>query len=632
MCFRRCLAFTALAIGTALALPHPAAQAQESRSQAEPVSTTPGAPRLLPQDTLAYIRLDNASDLRVDAANSAMGKMFNDPALRPFVSDVYQSLAELFQMVGDQLGLTLDQVLAIPTGQVAIAAMPGNLSEEQLEQAEADAGDESPDAIRRRIAQKRRQQNSFAGIVVIEAGENIEDLMQIVDRVESKITESGYVRRTSSIDSTTLVRLLPPRMGRPEIEYFVRDETLVMGIGHATASKALDQWIDKSDEPTLAERADFTSVMSRSIGAEDTRPQITFFVDPYHVVERLVKRGGAAALVWPLVEELGIAKIRGIGGSSFRGGEDFEEISHLHILIDPPRDGFFGVLRPQTGETTPPDFVPSDVTSYTSIHWDFATTYENFGKVLEKFQGPEPLKRFIEDPAKTRMGIDVQEEVVDQLTGRYVTCRWIQPPIKLNSQVQLHGFELKDPTKAKATIAKMRERSPGKIEVATVAGNVIYLPKSGGGRNMPEGLRKPEPCFTVLGNWLLISDGREFVERVSMASFGSLPRLISVPEYELVSSELGGKLDGENPFMVSFLRSSEYIRQFYELAKAPDTRRFLQKQGEKNPMAAKLASLLQKNELPPFEKFEKYFAPSGTFAYDEPSGMHLGSFTLKAAE
>jgi hypothetical protein len=42
--------------------------------------------------------------------------------------------------------------------------------------------------------------------------------------------------------------------------------------------------------------------------------------------------------------------------------------------------------------------------------------------------------------------------------------------------------------------------------------------------------------------------------------------------------------------------------------------------------------MLRRNELPSFDEFEKYFAPSGTFAYDEPSGMHLGSFTLKGEE
>ena len=41
---------------------------------------TPGAPRLLPKDTLAYIRIDNVDDMRADMARSSMGCMMNDPA------------------------------------------------------------------------------------------------------------------------------------------------------------------------------------------------------------------------------------------------------------------------------------------------------------------------------------------------------------------------------------------------------------------------------------------------------------------------------------------------------------------------------------------------------------------------
>ena len=50
-----------------------------------------------------------------------------------------------------------------------------------------------------------------------------------------------------------------------------------------------------SDEETFADRSDFGAIMSRCLGAEDTRPQMTFFVDPYHLIGRFVKRGGSAA-------------------------------------------------------------------------------------------------------------------------------------------------------------------------------------------------------------------------------------------------------------------------------------------------------------------------------------------------
>jgi len=42
--------------------------------------------------------------------------------------------------------------------------------------------------------------------------------------------------------------------------------------------------------------------------------------------------------------------------------------------------------------------------------------------------------------------------------------------------------------------------------------------------------------------------------------------------------------------------------------------------------------MLDRHQMPDFEQFKKYFAPSGSFAYDEPSGMHLGTFTLRPDE
>ncbi len=601
------------------------------RLRADEDNKIPGAPRLLPEDTLAYIRLDNADDFRDDLKSSSVGRMLNDPQLKPFASDIYQTMVELFDEFATAVDISLDELLAIPRGQVAMAAMPANLSDRVEEEVREEEDDDSPDAVRRRLQRMRRQQNGFAGVFIVDAGQDVDNLMGLVERLEQQILTSGFVRRTTQVEGTTIVQLLPPRQGPPEIEYFEKEGTVVFGIGHKTASKVLDQWLDRSEEPTLADRADFSSVMTRCVGAEGTRPQLTFFVDPYNVVRRIVNRGGAAALVWPLVENLGVGKVRGIGGSSFRGGEVFDDISHLHILVDPPRDGLFGVLRPETGDSTPPDWVPADVTSYSSIYWDFQTTYDNLGKIVETFSGPDAFSRLVEEPLKTRTGMNLRDEVVANMGGRYVTLRWIDTPIKLNSQVQLHAVQIKDKIAAKSTLAKIRDRFPNELQTETIGGNVAYVSRPGG-RNLPENFRQPEMCLMLMDDWVMFSDSRTFLERVTQANRNARPRLVTVPEYELVSAELGGKLDGEKPFLVSFLRSSDYVRQMYELVKSPETRQFVRTAGQNNPVANKISTMLERNQLPPFEEMEKYFAPSGTFAYDEPSGMHLGSFTLRADE
>ncbi|TWU17697.1 hypothetical protein Pla52o_49120 [Novipirellula galeiformis] len=596
---------------------------------AEEKAAIPGAPHLLPEDTLLYVRVDNAAEFRKSLQDSSIGRMLADPKLKPFAGDIYHTAAELFDSISSEVGVSLDELLAIPNGQVAAAMMPGNLSDGPANASGQDeTQDDSDEAIRRRIARKRRQQNSLGGLFIIESGEQTKDMMAIVLRLEERLLQSGYVRRVSNVENVDLVRLIPARQGAPEVEYFESQQTVVLGIGHQTAENALQRWLGRSKDPSMADSANFANVISRCIGAEATRPQLTFYADPYHIVERLVKRGGAAALVWPLLEELGISKFRGVGGSSFAGGDVFDDISHFHVLIDSPRDGFFGVLRPETVDVVPPDWVPSDVTAYTTFKWDFSKAYENLDKILAKFQGEAPLQRIIEEPFLKATGLKIQEDILENLTGRYVSATWLEQPVKLNSQITARAFELKDPDAAKAVIARFRERKPEALSVETIAGAVVYS-STRTRRNVPEGLRQPEPSMAILGHWLITGDSRNFLTRIIQANAGSLPRLVAVSEFDLVASELGGKLDGEKPFMISFVRAADYLRQLYELAKSKDTRQFLRSAGERNVVAKNFSDLLQRNELPPYEEFEKYFAPGGVFAYDESTGIHFGSFNLK---
>jgi hypothetical protein len=290
----------------------------------------------------------------------------------------------------------------------------------------------------------------------------------------------------------------------------------------------------------------------------------------------------------------------------------------------------FGVLRPETGDTTPPKWVPSNVSSYTTLNWDFEQTYENVDKLLATFQGAEPLKRFIEDPAKQAAGVSIKDDVLSNLTGRIVTCAWMEPPVRLNSRTSAFALEIKDELNAKSLIAKIRDRRPNDLEVETIGGVVVYSLKNRSQRELPENLRVPRPGFMIMGKWFIFSDSQGFLTQITRANADSMPRLINEPEYELVSSELGGKLDGETPFLVSFLRGADSIRQIYDLAKSPDTQRFIRSAGQQNPFMARIVGLLEQNELPDFKEFEKYFAPTGTFAYDEPAGMHFGFFTLRA--
>ncbi len=592
----------------------------------------PTAPRVLPGDTMLYVHLDSGADLREDLQNTSLGKMINDPQLRPFADEFYATARELFDRISEQVGVSLDELLAIPQGQVAFAVIPTKPMDEgdkpEFEVLENETEDQ---AARRRDRTRRQASYGFGINLIIEARDNIDDLMTIVEGLEKRAVASGSVRRVRTIGDTEVVRLLPRRSWNQPLEFFRRNGTLVLGVGHQSAQDVLKHWQEDSGEPTLAENATFGTIMSRCIGAETTRPQVTFFVDPHAIIDRLVKLSGSlsAGFVWPVIEEMGANRVRGIGGSSFRGGEIFESILHFHIQLDPPRDGVLGVVRPEAGDTTPPNWVPQSVAGYTTLTWDFAKAYENFGKILDKFQGEQSLSRLVETPIATRLGLDVQQDGLANVTGRLVRVTWMEPPTRLNSSVTVLAFQVNDPVETKSVIAKLRDRMPDRLTVDSVGGHVVYRMRTRS-ENLPENLRLPEPAFMLLDDWLIYADSTKFLEKAALARAGNLTRLADLPEYGLVAAELGGKLDGTAPFLLSFIDGAQGVKLIYDLVKDENSRRVLRRVGENNVVAKKFAELLERNELPAFSQFEKYFAPTGMFGYDEANGIHFGFFTLRA--
>ncbi len=606
---------------------------------AEEKPVAPGAPRLLPEKTLAYLRIENVTEFREELATSATGRMLADPKLKPIASEVYVAASDLFEQLGRQLGLSLDDLLAIPTGQLAVALFPVDgdgvaAVKVTVDEPQSGPKDESPEAIRKRLGAQPIQSTSvsFGGLIVIETGDDDKSLRKVLATVEQKLTESGSVVRREIINGTSLLRIIRVSDPSKAIEYFSRDGVTVIGIGAGTGAAALARWNGESSEPTLAESTDFAGVMSRCIGAEETRPQITFYIDPYRIVERAVKgSGGPGALVWPIVENLGVGKIRGIGGSVFQGGEMFDDITHIHVLLDPPRDGIFSVVRPSKGDTNPPDWVPDDVASYMSLNWRVDKTFDGVERIFDTFTGKGSFDSQVVEPFQKATELDLRESLVNSTTDRGVMITWLQHPVTFFSRTFLFAVQLKDPAATVVTLEKLRSTIAKRTETDMIGATKVYRGRQRRqNQNLPATVRTPEPCAAIVGDWILFSDSRKLLEHVIRANSGSLPRLSSLPEYDLVASELGAQLGSERPFMLSFSRNSDLLREFYDVAKAPNIKDFVRSRGEQNPVAKRIGELMEKNELPPFDEFKKYFAPSGSFGYDEPTGIHFGRYTLKA--
>src|SRR5690606_27393180 len=97
---------------------------------------------------------------------------------------------------------------------------------------------------------------------------------------------------------------------------------------------------------------------------------------------------------------------------------------------------------------SPPDWVPADVSAYTSANWDVTGAYEAVEAVVDFFQPPGTFSNAINQLAQQGPRIHIKDDIVDSLTGRFqmfgempdeVTDAAVQPGV--------FALELRDPDK-----------------------------------------------------------------------------------------------------------------------------------------------------------------------------------------
>ncbi len=107
----RRIVMTGLAVAVALA--------------ARPAWTAEKAPndRLLPPNTYLYLTVPNVGRLKSRFGKSHIGQLLKEPKLQDFLGDVKKKLAELGEEFEKNVGLKLDDVLAIPDGEASVAVL-----------------------------------------------------------------------------------------------------------------------------------------------------------------------------------------------------------------------------------------------------------------------------------------------------------------------------------------------------------------------------------------------------------------------------------------------------------------------------------------------------------------------------
>ncbi len=575
-------------------------------------SQRPAAPKLLPDRTLAYVRVHDTREFVEKYKRTQFGRVLQDEKVRPFFEDLFESFRGEFEKaeLESKIGVSVDRLLAIPQGELCVALVDPGVYESSNTQPVL--------------------------IAILDVGKGGADAESVLAAVVGRIEGEGGTKETEAFGETMLTVVTPSGSQIPWV-YFIREGTLVATSDVEAAKDIIQTWDGISETRKLAENRKFASILRRSRGTRDERPQLAWYADPMLFLRTAAKNDTglqATLLLFPL---LGIDGIKAIGGSMILDTEEFESLQHIHLMLDSPRRGLLKLVEFQTGDGDPEPWVPADASTYMSAYFDFPAAFAEADRVVSRVRGEGALLRMAESRFAAPLGLDFQKDVLDQWGGRITFLNWVESPDKVNHQANLLAIQLKDPKAFRSTLKGVINKFTDSAKTARFR-QVTYFRfesrmarrrRERTGSGPPEFVREPTPCVAVVGDSLIVCDSEPCLKAAitAMATGKSLGQEL---DFKLIQSRIRTHLGTDKPSLIAFTRPEETLRGIYQLAVSPKFRE--QIQGREHPVAQALLRAMKNHPLPPYAEIAKYFAPAGGVMVQDASGLHYMAFGLKRGD
>jgi hypothetical protein len=593
------------------------------------------APQLLPENTLAYVRIDDTRELKAKLAQTSTGRLASDPQVSPLLQEFYGSFRDSAQALQQAIGINLDELLSIPNGELAIAVVSAKMEVRKRKIRNRESGEE----VEREFTRPKANL-----VILLEAGDQLPAVEILLERIESQIESRGAERTNSKIGSVNTVRWMAPTIDGTQnsdrqFGYFIDSGVVVLTSDANYIDQLAKVWTGNAvDHVPLTSNRKFTSILTRCVGADGERPQVSFYADPYSLAKELTAGNTAASLVMGLLPSLGVDGIQAVGGSLIMAPKDFDSIAHAHLLLANPRRGVLQVLRPKRGSTDPQPWVSEDVSSYMAVNWDVAATLAAVKELTDTFRGPDFYQEDFINRASKELGIDFQKDFLDQLDDRITLTQIILKPARLNAASNVYAVRLKNgrlfgETTLSKIFAQLSSKD-AKWKSEQYGSFMIYTqpsttPESNTSGSSPSTIRLPEPSFTMLDNELLMADSIEAIKQAIETSKSTDGLLSDAIEFKLVRDRINKQIDASQSSIMLYQRPEEQMRVMYDLAADKSNVNRLRDMSKNNPLFTALVKALDNHQLPPFEQIAKYLSPSGAFVIEEENGLHYTAFGMR---
>ncbi len=549
--------------------------------------------QILPKDTYFYMSMPSVEGFKESFEKSSGGRLFADPALEEFKAEVTNALSSEMQdslsKVHDALGLTVDELMAIPTGEVTLAV-------------------------------SKASSNKMGLILFMDYGSHESEVQGLlekasaelnnVDELEAANVEHDGTELTMYTVTSDVAKQTPLAK---EFGWFLKDERLVVSNSSALLKLTLDNWAGGS-EKTLKNNSVYAYIMEKCESAPGAG-LMTTYVDPVGMFTALVQtgslgpQGAAAGMAIGFFPTLGINQLKGIGSSGEMGGDEFEGVSRSFLYCEQPPQGAMQVFQLDTVDAVPPSWVKEDASVWMATKWKAGEAYAAVETLFDMFQGAGAFESQIESLSTQGPQIHIKNDLIDQLDGR---MQMVMSPgdrtSKATSDDMLFAIGVKDDQAFGDLLSKLTSDPNFPGESRELNGATVYDIEPPNGQKI---------SFAVANNQLLIAVGGNQLEQ-ALRNDNDVRPLADSDDFKAVSEHFP-----EGALAVTFSRPAEQYRRLYDMLRDGDAT-------ENFPGMEDLFSKIDFSKLPAFEVIEKYMAPTGGYWVGDENGVLMEQFSLKS--
>jgi hypothetical protein len=544
---------------------------------------------VLPATTLGWVSISDPAGFREQFRATSYSDLLNDPALEPFVKSFEKQIREGGPDRLGKLGLTLTDLEGIPGGEITLAMV-----------------ESSP--------------GSAATLVLVDTTDHAEETQDLVDRIQKRLAERGATQLPADDDAAdVVVYTLPldekdPKQTRRAVAMAHLPNALVVG-DHAGVVAATVASLAGGREDCLASKTAFQAVVKHcSVEVPNEARPLRWYIEPlpYAFAARETyppreKRSGPDHI--DILANQGFGAVQAVGGYVHFDAGRFE-MRHHTLVYAPPLEGrevddpnkydlAARMLKfPNAESVDPPQWVPSNASSWVTLHWDMQNAFMVGDTLVDEFVGEkgvfdDVIASLKEDPDGPQ--IDVENDLIRALGEKVVVVTHTNVPVDVDSERLLIAIEANDPGLVEMTITKSMSADPDmkemefdgktiwelidrsadipKLEIETPGGAVPHIDRDRDSRDRrgPRGsrqLREPEErllphsAVTVAEGYLMIASHRDFLEHV-LAAVHDGQGLLQSDDYRRVTDEM--QQIAPDPLACrSFGRLEETLRTAYE--------------------------------------------------------------------